>query len=180
MSKNNQKLSNRGEAIDFLYDNESKESEIITEDRDRLGSPSYRLLWLFRSPDIDMGFEEENNHWLVEDGTHITTSIHQTNRTEAYKQATGQGRPKTKEILEMEAAMIESQERMLGASFDEYMVGIIDIAWDPRYHPLDYDKIVQILDDIEAKYELKPIEIVQAYQMCEDRRKAELEMSVDG
>jgi hypothetical protein len=177
---NNPELKNRGEAIDFLYDNLSSDSVILKEDRAMLGTKRRHLLWLFRSPEVAMGFEEEDSHWLVEDGTLITTSIQQPNRTKAYKEATGQNRSKkTAEILRIEAGMLESEERMLGASYDERLVGIMDVVWNPAYYPLDYEKIEKILDDIEAKYELKPIEMVQAYQMCEERIRAEMGMRVD-
>jgi hypothetical protein len=110
----------------------------------------------------------------------ITTSIQQPNRVKAYKEATGQNMPqKTGEILKIEAALLESQERMLGASFDERLAGIIYAVWDTTHYPLDYEKIAKILDDLEAKYELKPIEMIEAYQMCEERVRVEMEMRVD-
>ena len=165
--------------MDHLLANVSNDATIVLETRDKLGLVKPRLLWLFQAPGMDMGSPEGDSHWLVDDGTRIVTTVHQPNRLQAYRVATGEGRPKTKQLLELEAAMLESEEKMLGASFDERLIGIVDIVWDPRYYPLDYGKIEKILDDLEAKYELKPIELVQAYQMCEARKKAEMEVSVD-
>lgn len=71
---------------------------------------------------------------------------------------------------DIEAALLASQEKSVAASFDSRLVDIVETVYKVDGTPLNYEAIAQMLDDIEQDYELQPLEIVEAYGMCEARR----------
>ncbi len=75
-------------------------------------------------------------------------------------------------IMEIENEIAESNERILGASFDSRMLRIVDaVSLTAEGHSVDYRIIGKVLDEIEDDYGLLPIEVVEAYNLCDDRQE---------
>lgn len=93
-------LQNRGEAIDHLMDLYEGRTQIFCEQEARLSIDGLMKAWLFRSEGMPMSVDEDElQHWLLEDGTEVTTSVFRPSISSAYAAARERQQRETQEFL---------------------------------------------------------------------------------